>query len=153
MDRSSPEHFWVSVVAFYKGAIRNPDKLKRSLIVTFDNSGEDGYDASALRKEFFEDSLKAVNERLFEGDEKRRIPKKDCSLEIVLEVAGMIFAHSVLQEGPAMPCLSSFIFEYLLHGDTSRCHPLKEDIPLNMSTCELIMAIEEVVFNNFCKKN
>ncbi len=144
VDRSNSEHFWSSVLSFYKGAIHKPEKLKRCLVVNFENSGEQGYDAGALRKEYFEDSLKEVNERLFEGNECRRIPKKDISLELVFQVAGMIFAHSVLQGGPAMPCLSPVVFEFLIHGDTTKCLPLKDDIPLNMSTHELITAIEEV---------
>ena len=113
-------------------------------MVSFDDGGEDGYDAGALKKEFFEDCLKAVNDRLFEGVSDRRVPKKDISMEMMFEVAGMMFSHSILQEGPALPCLSPFIFEYVLHGETTNCHPLIEDIPLNMSTSELISVIEKV---------
>ncbi len=56
----------------------------------------------------------------------------------------MIFAHSVLQEGPAMPCLSPVVFEYIINGDTRKCYPIKDDIPLNASTQKLIAVIEEV---------
>ncbi len=90
VDRSSKEHFWMAVLSFYKGALRRSEKVKMCLAVTFVNSGEEGSDAGALRKEFFEDSLRTM-----------RIPKKDVSLEIMFEVAGGMFAHSILQEGPA----------------------------------------------------
>lgn len=144
VNRCSPENFWSSAIAFYKGALGKPEKLKRSLVVSFDGHGEEGYDAGALKKEFFEDCLKAVNERLFEGNMYRTIPRKDVSMETLFEVAGMMISHSVLQEGPAMSLLSPFVFDYILHGDISKCHPLMEDIPLNMFTCELISAIEKV---------
>ena len=144
VDRSSPEHFWMSVLSFYKGAICKPEKLKRSLVVTYERTGKQGCDAGALKKEFFEDSLKVINEHLFEGDERRRIPKKNFSLELNFEVAGMVFAHSVFQEGPGMPCISPVVFEYLLHGDTSECFPVKEDIPMNLATCDLLTTIEKV---------
>lgn len=144
VDRSSKEHFWMAVLSFYKGALRRSEKVKMCLAVTFVNSGEEGSDAGALRKEFFEDSLREVNARLLEGEDTMRIPKKDVSLEIMFEVAGVMFAHSILQEGPALPCLSSTVFEYLAHGDISRCYPVKENIPLNITTHELITTIEEV---------
>ncbi len=144
VDRSSKEHFWMAVLSFYKGALRRSEKVKMCLAVTFVNSGEEGSDAGALRKEFFEDSLREVNARLLEGEDTMRIPKKDVSLEIMFEVAGVMFVHSILQEGPALPCLSSTVFEYLAHGDISRCYPVKENIPLNITTHELITTIEEV---------
>ena len=147
VDRSSRDNFWMAVLSFYKGALRKPEKLKKCLTVTFVNSGEQGSDAGALKKEFFENSLREVNYRLLEGEDTRRIPKKDVSLELMFEVAGMIFAHSIVQEGPAMPCMSPAIFDYLTHGDISRCYPVKEDIPLNLSTHHLITAIEEVYIN------
>ena len=144
VDRSTPDHFWMAVMSFYKGALSKPEKLKRCLVVTFVNSGEDGSDAGALMREFFEDSLRQVNERLFEGDETRRIPKKDVSMDMMFEVAGMKVGHSLVQGGPAMPCLSDSVYDYLTHGDVSKCYQVKEDIPLNLSTHNLITAIEEV---------
>ena len=86
--------------SFYKGAYSKPAKLKKMLVLTFSNSGEQGSDAGTLRKEFFEDSLKAVNEHLFEGE-----------------------AHSILQEGPAMPFLSHSVFNYLVNGEIVMCYP------------------------------
>lgn len=144
IDRSTPEHFWLALTSFYKGAISKPQKLRKSLVVNFVNTGESGSDSGALRKEFFEDSLRAINFRLFEGEDDRRVPKKDVSLELLFEVAGMVVAHSILQEGPGIPCLSPAVFDYLTHGDVKHCYPTKDDIPLNISTHELITLIEEV---------
>lgn len=144
INRSTPEHFWLGVTSFYKGAIARPQKLKRLLVVNFIDSGELGSDAGALRKEFFEDALQQVNCQLFEGEDDRRVPKKDIGLELLFEVAGMIVGHSILQNGPALPCLSAAVFEYLTHCDANLCYPTKDDIPLNISTHQLITLIEEV---------
>lgn len=144
INRSSPEAFWMAVVAFYKGARGNLSKLKQSLVVNFVNTGECGADCGALRKEFIEDALQDVNERLFEGEGESRIPMKDASLELQLEVAGMLIAHSLLQGGPGMPCLSPAVFQYLVHGDVSLCYPAAEEIPLNIATHDLITFIDKV---------
>ena len=143
IDRADKERFWAGVLSFYKGAIAKPEKLKKALVINFVN-GEDGCDAGALKKEFFEDSLKEVNNRLFEGEDTRRVPRKDASLESMFEIAGMIFSHSILQEGPAMPCLSPSVFDYMVHHDSNLCYPCKEDVPLTVSTHELITFIDEV---------
>lgn len=144
IDRSSPEAFWMAVVAFYKGGRGNLSKLKQSLVVNFVNTGECGADCGALRKEFFEDALQEANERLFEGEVNSRIPMKDASLELQLEVAGMLIGHSLLQGGPGMPCLSPAVFQYLVHGDVSLCYPAAEEIPLNIATHDLITFIDKV---------
>ena len=122
----------------------NPNKLKHLLIISFTGTGEEGCDAGALRKEFFEDSLREVNERLFEGENNQRIPRKDVSLECSFEVAGILLAHSLIHGGPGMPCLSSSLFDYLATSDYAQCFPTKYDIPLNISTHELITFIEKV---------
>ena len=144
INRSTPEHFWLGVTSFYKGAIARPQKLKRLLVVNFIDSGELGSDAGALRKEFFEDALQQVNGQLFEGEDDRRVSKKDIGLELLFEVARMVVGHSILQDGPALPCLSAAVFDYLTHCDANLCYPTKDDIPLNISTHQLITLIEEV---------
>ena len=141
IDRSTPERFWLGVTSFYKGAIAKPQKLKRPLAVNFVNTGEHGSDAGALKKEFFEDALREVNNQLFEGEDELRVPKKDLGLELLFEVAGMLLGHSIIQDGPAFPCLSVPIFDYVSCGT---CYPTKDDIPLNISTHELITLIEKV---------
>ena len=144
IDRSTPEHFWLGVTSFYKGAIAKPQKLMRPLAVTFVNTGELGSDAGALKKEFFEYALREVNNQLFEGEDGRRVPKKDVGLELLFEVAGMLLGHSIIQGGPGFPCLSPAVFDYLRTCDVKLCYPTKDDIPLNISTHELITLIEEV---------
>ena len=66
------------------------------------------------------------------------------SLELLFEVAGVLLGHSIVQDGPGFPCLSPAVFEYLSQGDVNCCYPTKYDIPLNISTHELITLIEEV---------
>lgn len=144
IDRSTPEVFWSGVVAFYKGAKGNPSKLKRNLVVNFINTGEYGSDCGALKREFFEDALRTANEMLFEGEDNRRIPRKDFPLELQFEVAGMLVSHSIIQQGPGIPCLSQAVYDYLVHGDPTMCYPAAEDIPLNLATHELITLIEKV---------
>ena len=40
IDRSNDELFWAGLTASYKGAISNPEKLKKKLVVTFIGTGE-----------------------------------------------------------------------------------------------------------------
>ena len=111
VDRSSNNSLWDTSMTFYKNALAKPKKIKRELIVEFIGTGEVGVDAGALKKEFFQATLNEVNERLFEGEPSRRVVKKDWGLQMlhVYEVAGLMVAHSVLQEGPGFPCLSPSI--------------------------------------------
>lgn len=147
VDRSTTDALWHSVVCFYKGAKVKPKKLHHELVVEFAATGEVGVDSGALRKEFFEDAITQADQRLFEGEPTRRIVKKDWGLELMYEVTGMLVAHSVLQEGPGIPCLSPCMYEYILKGEVDDCYPVKEDIPLNLSTHELITFVEEVSHN------
>jgi len=142
IDRTCKDHFWKMVEAFYKGGICRPHKLQKVLVIQF--QGEVGADGGALRKEFFEDALKEMNHRLFEGTPDRRIPKKDWDLQWAMEIAGMLIGHSVLQEGPAFGCVSPTVFDFLIAGDSSMCFPTKADIPLNLTTCDLLTFIDKV---------
>lgn len=81
---------------------------------------------------------------LFEGEDDRRIIKKDWGLEVVCEIFGMVVAHSIMQEGPGFPCLSPCMFQYLATEKSDECFPVKEDIPLNIATHDLLTFIEEV---------
>lgn len=81
---------------------------------------------------------------LFEGEDNRRIPRKDFPLELQFEVAGMLVSHSIIQQGPGIPCLSRAVYDYLVHGDPTMCYPAAEDIPLNLANHELITLIEKV---------
>ena len=117
VDRSTEETLWNTVICFYKNAKNKPSKLRKELVVDFSASGEVGADSGALRREFFEDSIRQANVRLFEGEQDRRIVKKDWGLELLYEVTGMLVAHSVLQGGVGIPLLSSSMFEYMSTED------------------------------------
>ena len=95
----------------------------RSVCTVLAFIGEAGADSGALRKEFFEDGLREVDSRLLEGPEDRRIVKKDCNLEMEFEIAGMLVAHSIIQGGPALPCLSESMFCYIFTGIAMECYP------------------------------
>ena len=60
------------------------------------------------------------------------------------EIMGMVVGHSIMQEGPGIPCLSPCLFEYMVRGNRDEWYPVKEDIPLNITTHNLITFIEEV---------
>lgn len=77
VDRTSKDNMW-SVLGFYKGAVKNEDKLIKELVIQF--SGEAGADAGALHRELFEDAIKEANRRLFDGEDDCRIPKKEWNL-------------------------------------------------------------------------
>ena len=57
------------------------------------------------------------------------MPRKDASLESMFKVARIIFSHFILQEGPAMPCLSPSVFDYMVRHDSNMYYPCK-DVPL-----------------------
>ena len=139
---------WRTALGFYKTMIHTPERLKYELRIEFTN--EEGIDAGALRREFFELLLKEVNTYLFEGAQNRRIPKKDNSLQQMFEVAGIIMAHSILQGGPAFPCLCPSAFSYLLHLDknTTLQDMQSVDIPVNAATYNLIEFINKVRFSD-----
>ena len=144
VDRSTSQKIWQSAVCFYKSAMAQPVKLRKELIVQFDATGEVGADSGALRREFFEDAICQANLLLLEGEDDRRVLKKDWGLEFLAEIMGMLVAHSIIQEGPGIPCLSPCMYEYLMKRKNDECYPVKEDIPLNIATHSLITFIEEV---------
>jgi hypothetical protein len=141
VDRSTADSLWLSVMSFYKSSLSKSYKIRRELVVDFQRTGEVGADSGALRKEFFEGAIEQANARLLEGEDERRVLKKDWGMELEYESFGTLVAHSILQEGPGIPCLSPCAFQYLIGEDT---YPVKEDIPLNMATHQLISFIEEV---------
>ena len=79
--------------------------------------------------------------RLLEGDDEMRILKKDWGMCMEYKCFGMLVAQSLLQEGPGIPCLCPSMFEFISGEDA---YPVKEDIPLNAATHQLITFIEEV---------
>ena len=77
VDRSTSQKIWQSAVCFYKSAITKPLKLCKELIIQFDATGEVGADSGALRREFFEDVIYQASLHLLEGEDDRRVLKKD----------------------------------------------------------------------------
>ena len=144
VDRSTAQKIWQSAVCFYKSAMTKPLKLHKELIVQFDATGEVGADSGALRREFFEDAIYQANLLLLEGEDDRRVLKKDWGMEFLVEIMGMLVAHSIMQEGPGIPCLSPCMYEYMIKRNSEECYPVKEDIPLNIASHSLITFIEEV---------
>lgn len=144
VDRSTSKKLWQSAICFYKSCMTKPFKLRRELVVQYDSTGEVGADTGALRREFFEDAICQGNLILLEGEDDRRILKKDWGLEMLAEIMGMLVAHSIMQEGNGIPFLSPCMYEYLIKESAAECYPVKEDIPLNIATHDLITFIEEV---------
>ena len=141
VDRSTANNLWQSIMCFYKNAKVKPEKLKKELCIEF--VGEKGFDSGSLRVEFFEEAIQQIDMRLLEGDDGRRIIKKEWGLEFLYELAGMVVAHSIMQEGPGIemsPCMFDFLAK-----TKDECYPVKDDIPLNIATHEMISFIEEVI--------
>ena len=98
VDRSL---LWKTSLIFYKNTPK--DHLYRRLNVMFEGL-ENAVDAGALRLEFFADLLRAVNKNLFEGKQDRRFPVYSWENVYLIKVAGIMVAHSLLQNGPG--CLT-----------------------------------------------
>ena len=127
---------WRTALGFYKNSIQRPTRLLYEFQVEFHE--EEGIDAEALRCEFFQSILKHMDEAMFEGDEFRRVPKKDCNLERNFVCAGMMIGHSILQGGPGYACLCPAVYSFLLFGDKELALqqlPKLSDIPKNAATC------------------
>ena len=104
------------------------------------------YFTGAIKNEFFEQLLATVNEKFFEGPVDRRLPK-DWGNESNLEMTGIIIAHSVTQGGPGFPYLCPAIVSYMLTLSSEaaiNAIPTASDIPLNLSTTDLIDLLSEV---------
>ena len=146
VDRSSKETLWLSVVAFYKSCKLKPEKLARELVVQFSN--EAGADSGALRREFFEDAICAANLNLLEGEDNCRMIRKDWGMESTYEMMGSLVAHSLLQNGPGLRCLSQTVYDYITKQTS---YPEITDIPLSLGTHDLISLIKKVhSYNSVC---
>lgn len=65
----SRERVWRQAMSFYKNSCHRPERLRHELPIEF--IGEEGIDAGALRCEFFEQVLKELDQKLFEGNPQR----------------------------------------------------------------------------------
>lgn len=140
---------FTKALALYKGAKHDPSILKKSVIVEF--SGEEGVDAGALRNDFYEEALRQADIKFFEGQPGRRVPRCHWGSEESLEIVGCMIAHSLLQRGPGLPCLHPGLVHYLVTKNIaieslndSSILPVKDDIPQNASTMDLIDLIDKV---------
>lgn len=137
------ENIWCNILAFYKKALDDKQRLKKKLVVTFD--GEDGVDAGALSAEFFQLALDQVKKQLFQGQEERVLPVKDSTKSSLFRIAGMIVAHSVLQSGPCFPCLCPALYKYLAgNREDLVLHLDNNDIPMTAATQPVINLIKEI---------
>lgn len=137
------ENIWCNILAFYKKALGDKQRLKKKLVVTFD--GEDGVDAGALSAEFFQLALDQVKKRLFQGQEEGVLPVKDSTKSSLFRIAGMIVAHSVLQSGPCFPCLCPAWYKYLAGNRKDLVlHLDNNDIPMTAATQPVINLIKEI---------
>ena len=136
------EEIWRGALGFYKVSLKEPSCLAKTLFVDFE--GEEGIDAGALQLEFFEQVVKEVRQRLFEGDEhlipRRSIGSKGCQFQ----VAGTVIAHSALQGGPAFPFLAPWVFEYRIHGEIDKMFAMMRlsDITISANTNDLLEFIK-----------
>ena len=105
------QELWKDAQGFYKKALDKPVKLLRNFVVKIKN--EDGVDAGAVRLEFWSLVLKEINERLFEGHLHERMPRRNCGNFILFKMCGSVIAHSLLNKGPAFPCLAPWVYQYL----------------------------------------
>ncbi len=113
------DDLWCICLAFYKLAIKHPERLRKNLCVKFVGFGESGIDAGALRNEFFSLCFDEVVKRLFEGD-AALIPRRGIGCKsIQFEVVGKLIVHSVLQGGPGFPFLASWVVDYIVGKDPS----------------------------------
>ena len=140
VDRSL---LWKTSLIFYKNTPK--DHLYRRLNVMFEGL-ENAVDAGALRLEFFADLLRAVNKNLFEGKQDRRIPVYSWENVYLIKVASIMVAHSLLQNGPGMPYLAPYVYQFLVSGEKEQAAAYIgfEDLPETPQTQTLIAFLKGV---------
>ena len=135
------DNIWCNVLAFYKKS--DKERLRKKLVVAFE--GEDGVDAGALAAEFFQLALDQVKKRLFQGKPERVLPIKDSTKAHLFFIAGVIVAHSLLQNGPSFPCLCPALYDYLVgRRDDVPIHVRNDDIPLTADTEAVLDLIKQL---------
>lgn len=80
---------------FYKIGIKVAEKLWQPLAIIFQE--EEGFDAGALKIEFFELLLKEIQLRLFEGPDESKVPLRDRSKAFLFKLVGVAISHSIIQ--------------------------------------------------------
>lgn len=125
------EEVWSGALSFYKKSLSDPERLLKSVCVTFQD--EPGLDAGAIKAEFFELVFGQIQSRLFEGNEYALLPVRDSSKGLLFKLAGLAIAHSLLQSGPSFHALSPAVYYYLTSADQDliAIHLEKSQIPEN----------------------
>lgn len=129
---------WKTAQVLYKSTPK--EHLYRQLNVMFEGL-EDAVDAGALRLEFFGDLLRSINNTLFEGKPDHRVPLYSWENIYLMKMAGIMVSHSILQNGPGMPCLAPYVYEFIIWGDKEHAaaYVTFEDLP-ETSQMEVLMA-------------
>lgn len=104
---------WKTAQVLYKSTPK--EHLYRQLNVMFEGL-EDAVDAGALRLEFFGDLLRSINNTLFEGKPDHRVPLYSWENIYLMKMAGIMVSHSILQNGPGMPSLAPYVYEFIIWG-------------------------------------
>ena len=136
------DEVWKCALTFYKLAMKCPERLSRTLFVEFQN--EEGIDGGALRLEFFELVLQEIKHRFFEGD-NNLIPRRSLGgAGFQLHLSGMMIAHSIMQGGSSFPFLASWVYDYLVEGETESVMDkiLLSDIAKGPSTADLLQFVK-----------
>ncbi len=74
--------------------------LTRELVVKFRNEDGIDIDGGAVKRNFFNLTLREIRQRLFEEPEEYMLPIKDSSRVLLFRVAGMVVVHSLIQGDP-----------------------------------------------------
>ena len=136
-------NIWCHILAFYKKALNDKERLKKKLVVSFE--GKVGIDAGALSAEFFQLALDQIKKRLFQGKVDRVTPIKDSTKLVLFRIAEMVLGHLLLHHGPCFPVLCPAVYYY----SVGKCehvaiHLNKEDIPLTAGSEAMVNLIREL---------
>ena len=137
------ELLWQRSLVFYKST--SHEDLYRLLSISFEGY-EDAIDAGGIRIEFFCDLIRHIDNLLFEGKAGQRIPKHSWDNIHLLEMAGMMVAHSILQDGPGMPTLATYVYMFIVSGDKEKSVEAitPDDLPDTPQNSDLIEFIKKV---------
>ena len=99
--------------------------------------------------------LQDMNDKMFEGPEYRRVPKNEWDLEKILEMAGVMTAHSLLLGGPSFACLHPAMYEWMINpsADLTTDLPRVDDIPqtANIDLIDVITKVSSGYYSCICR--
>ena len=137
------EYIWQRLLVFYKTT--SHEDLFRLLSISFEGY-EDAIDAGGIRIEFFSDLIRTIDNLLFEGKPGNCIPIHSWDKIYLLQMAGLMIGHSILQEGPGMPTLAKYVYKFIVSGDKEKSVALitSEDLPNTPKNSDLTEFIKMV---------